>query len=810
MCPKQIGNRVASLCLLCVLKKLVNQVHSAEEASGLRIACIAVDDKRSNGDREYEERGEGELRKTMSKRTRRTLLGFLTVLLLCGGAAVFEFSKPSIKTYAETDGTKMKFKTEGTSFLLYGEDEQWKDMFVKGVNLGATVPGHFPGELPITEEDYLRWFKQIDEMGANVIRLYTVHNPVFYSAIVKYNRDKGDDPLYFIQGIWSPEEQLIEQQDAYADNIHQMFKEEIRKAVAAVYGDVTVEEKHGSSSGKYKTNAGKYLMAWHVGTEWDPSMVKNTNDKHQGVTLHKGNHFSAAADASPFENWLAGLLDDTATEEQKYGWQHPITFTNWVTTDVLEHPGEPLFEEDMVSVDANHIEPVDWNAGYFASYHVYPYYPDFFRTDESLQTISDGQGGFNTYKAYLRKLKAEYTDMPIMVTEYGVPSSLGVSHHGPGGKDQGGHDEQEQGQIDVSLTQDIYDEGYSGAILFMWQDEWFKKTWNTMPFELPADRRANWLNVLTNEKMFGVLAMQPGKEELLTIDGNLADWDQLAKGEVTSWQESSAGVKSMRMTHDEAYLYIGMELEEDFDPKKSNLYIGTDTIEGGDMPLKELGGRTLTGGGLETLIELGKDSESQVMIAPSYDFHKRLYGKEGYWMLPEDEEDSKQTSATRLKKDVSFNAWKLGISLLMNPPDTRFSHPFVDETVGHLMRASSDPESKDFNSLAAWQYQGKVVEMRIPWMLLGFSDPSSLQVIDYSPIEDRRTFKTAAVEGIRLLPWITKQNSDRSNDEVLNLQNAAFYTWEPWDTVKYSERLKKSYYAMQKFYTGIPDTQDRK
>ncbi|MFC7681859.1 hypothetical protein [Paenibacillus sp. GCM10028914] len=745
----------------------------------------------------------------MSKRKRWTLLGTLTVVLLCGGAAIFGFSKPSLTTFADPDGTKMKFKTEGTSFLLYGEDEQWKEMFVKGVNLGATVPGYFPGELPATEEDYLRWFKQIDEMGANVIRLYTVHNPVFYSAIVKYNEDKGEDPLYFMQGIWSPEEQLIEQQDAYADNIHQMFKDEIRKVVAAVYGDVTVESKHGASSGKYKTNAGKYLMAWHVGTEWDPAMVKNTNAKHKDITLHKGTYFSAAEDASPFESWLAGLLDYTATEEQKYGWQHPITFTNWVTTDVLEHPGEPLFEEDMVSVDAKHVEPVNWDAGYFASYHVYPYYPDFFRTDKTLQTIPDGQGDFNTYKAYLRKLKAEFTDMPIMVTEYGVPSSTGISHHGPSGRNQGGHDEEEQGKIDVSLTQDIYDEGYSGAILFMWQDEWFKKTWNTMPFEIPADRRSYWLNVLTNEKMFGVLAMQPGKEEMLTIDGNLSDWDELPEGEMTAWQGDIPGVKAMQITHDEAYLYIGMELDKAFDPKKSKLYIGADTIEGGEQPVHELAGRTITGGDLETIIELGKDNESQVKIAPSYDFHKRLYGKDGYWMLPE-EDDGKEDNEKSQNKDDSFNSWKLGISLLMNPPDTRFTHPFVEETVGNLKRGSSNPEAQDFNSLTAWQYQGKVVEMRIPWMLLGFSDPSSLQVIDYSPIEDRRTFKTATIESIRLLPWIVEQQSNGQTGEVLDLQNTASYTWEPWETVEYSERLKKSYYAMQEFFTKTPDIQDKK
>ena len=155
---------------------------------------------------------------------------------------------------------------------------------------GATVPGHYPGELPATEEDYLRWFKQIDDMGANVIRVYTVHNPVFYSALVKYNRDKGDDPLYFMQGIWSPEEQLIERKDAYDEEIVQTFKAEISKA-AAVYGDINVEAKHGQSSGKYKVNAGKYLMAWHVGTEWDPTMVDNTNTVHKDVPRYEGSYF---------------------------------------------------------------------------------------------------------------------------------------------------------------------------------------------------------------------------------------------------------------------------------------------------------------------------------------------------------------------------------------------------------------------------------------------------------------------------------------------------------------------------------------
>ncbi|MEC0255154.1 hypothetical protein [Paenibacillus lautus] len=744
----------------------------------------------------------------MSRRKWWVIAALFTIVLLCGAAVILGYLRPSLKTYADADGVKMKFKTEGTSFLVYEDDEVWKEVFAKGVNLGATVPGHYPGELPATEEDYLRWFKQIDDMGANVIRVYTVHNPVFYSALVKYNRDKGDDPLYFMQGIWSPEEQLIERKDAYDEEIIQTFKAEISKAVAAVYGDINVEPKHGQSSGKYKVNAGKYLMAWHVGTEWDPTMVDNTNTVHKDVPQYEGSYFSGTKDASPFENWLASLLDYTAAEEQKYGWQHPMTFTNWVTTDVLEHPGEPLFEEDLVSVDARHVEPVNWNAGYFAAYHVYPYYPDFFRTDKTLQTLPDGNGGYNTYKAYLRKLKAEFEDMPIMVTEYGVPSSIGISHHGPGGKDQGGHDEAEQGEVNVSLTQDIYDEGYSGAILFMWQDEWFKKTWNTMPFEIPADRRAFWLNVLTNEKMFGVLAMQPGKVEQITIDGDLSDWDKVPEGEVKTWSGTAPGVKNMRLTHDEAYLYIGMELEEAFDPERSKLFIGADTIPGGDIPKKELAGRTLQGGALETLIQLGQEDESQVTIAPSYDFHSRLYGKEGYWMLPE--EEAKGTKDDPVVPGGSFHAWKLAISLLMNPPDTRFSHPFVDEKVGMLKQGTSDPKSPDFNSLTAWQYQDRFVEMRIPWMLLGFGDPSSLQVVDYSPLQDKRTFSTITTEGIRLAPWIA-QRSEKNGKSAsgsaasINLEEIEPYTWELWEATKYSERLKQSYYDMQDIFTRLSE-----
>ena len=50
------------------------------------------------------------------------------------------------------------------------------------------------------------------------------------------------------------------------------------------------------------------------------------------------------------------------------------------------HPDEPLDREDLIGVDANHVLPTDaWPGGTFASFHAYPYYPDFQRYEPGLQ-----------------------------------------------------------------------------------------------------------------------------------------------------------------------------------------------------------------------------------------------------------------------------------------------------------------------------------------------------------------------------------------------------------------------------------------
>ena len=111
---------------------------------------------------------------------------FAGAAIVTGGIfAGWHYMQPQLVTYTADNGTEMKFKTDGDRFMEYGPDGAWREMFVKGVNLGATSPGHYPGEFPLTKEDYLKWFQQIEDLGANVIRVYTVHEPIFYNALVE-------------------------------------------------------------------------------------------------------------------------------------------------------------------------------------------------------------------------------------------------------------------------------------------------------------------------------------------------------------------------------------------------------------------------------------------------------------------------------------------------------------------------------------------------------------------------------------------------------------------------------------------------
>ncbi|WP_134682670.1 hypothetical protein [Brevibacillus migulae] len=656
----------------------------------------------------------------------------------------------------------------------------WDRFFWAGVNLGSTTPGHFPGELSPTREDYLRWFEQMVEMNNRVIRIYTIMPPYFYEALAEFNA-RQTKPLMVLHGIWSPEEELIGAdslgRDAYNKDITAAFESEIHRAVGAIHGKMTIEPKPGHASGTYTADISPYVLGWVVGTEWFPLAVQVTDQAHANMPAYQGTYFRGNASATPFENWLARMLDTVAQEEMKYGWQRPVSFTNWLTTDPLHHPNEPLEQEDLVSVDPMHVEPTDaWKAGYFAAYHVYPYYPDFLRFQPEYLNYVDKHGNKNPYAGYLHDLREHHKGIPLIVAEFGLPSSRGIAHFAPNGYNQGMHTEQEQGRMLVDLLQSIHDEELDGAMLFEWHDEWFKFTWNTYDMET---NRAMWRNRLTNEEHFGVIAVEPSpwKGEALIVDGEKGDWDQ--QDHVAALTKNDYSIK---VSHDESDLHLILEKKAgDWDLKKDNLLIGFDTIAGGAQSTDANKGSKFPAGA-ETMFLL-QNGEAEIRINSAYDLLTWTYGVNNR-LIDVDPRYANDSAGFML-------SWRLPTDLGFYLPQTKEKKPFHAVEVGKMINGIADPKHPSFNSLADWYAKGNVLEIRIPWMLLGFTDPSSKKVWNYLYKAGR--FEEVSIDHIGVMPILTPQEA---NAPVQSLT----YQWDNWTSPHYHERKKLGFTEIQKVY----------
>ena len=83
-------------------------------------------------------------------------------------------------------------------------------VFIKGINLGVSVPGTQPGQLAATSEDYRRWFHLIREAGYNTIHVYTLHYPRFYEELRQFNLEYPQSPLLVMHGVWLEENETTE------------------------------------------------------------------------------------------------------------------------------------------------------------------------------------------------------------------------------------------------------------------------------------------------------------------------------------------------------------------------------------------------------------------------------------------------------------------------------------------------------------------------------------------------------------------------------------------------------------------------
>ncbi|MBW3110926.1 hypothetical protein KYJ26_03670 [Bacillus sp. MCCB 382] len=685
------------------------------------------------------------------------------------------------------DGLKLGGKTGG-DYIQVNKDGKWEDILIKGVNMGIAKPGSFPGETAISKEEYLRWFKQIGAMNANALRIYTIHPPEFYEAFYEYNQ-MADEPLYLFHGVWVNEEIFLRSEDAFAKENTDEFASEIKKTIDLVHGNAEIPERKGHASGSYTYDISPYVLGWIFGVEWDPEVVLATNEKHKGLQDFKGEYIGTEK-AQPFEIWLTQRMNEGVKyETDTYQWQRPVSFTNWVTTDLLEHPSEPLEKEDMVSVDPNVMKGTDkLKTGLFASYHIYPYYPDFLNYEQRYVDYIDQRGEKNNYAGYLNDMKKAHS-MPLVVAEFGVPGSRGMTHKNVYGMDQGHHSEKEQGEIDRKLFEDIVEEKMAGGMVFAWQDEWFKRTWNTMDYDNP-DRRPFWQNAQTNEQQFGMVSFDPGvrKSSMIHVDGRGEDWS--FNGIQPAFQKDG---HSMYVTSDERFVYVRV----DSDPidEGEDTYLLFDTIGNqGQSTLPDV--KDVSTKGVDFALHIKGTKEARLWIDSYYDTHYYHYGH----VLDMIEEET----YAKVKDNGKYHPIRLTLNKSLDVEGENI--PFQSYETGVLQFGTSNPQDEAYDSLTDISVDSSKgrYEIRIPWQLLNIKDPSLKEAMG-DIWSEKGIQSSITLDSIKIGLYETDGEKvfsypERKEDGFIDPAGFYPYKWETWDQPTSHERLKQSYYEMKKAF----------
>ncbi len=670
----------------------------------------------------------------------------------------------------------LPFKTSGSHIAMHTGSE-YRPLMLKGINLGSSPPGYFPGEISyaITPDMYENWINRIAETGFNSIRVYTLHPPVFYEKLAEYNQRHPSDPLLLFQGVWL--EEIEDRWDPASYDLMNRttsFGKEIREVIDCIHGNGDIAFRYGKAYGRYLTDISRWTAAYIIGREIAPQEVDSTNKFHPAISSYSGNQFSITG-ATATDVFAARMLDETVTyEAQNYEIRRPVSISSWPTLDPLTHPTEIYTDEDKASFDITRIEGRNELAGLFASYHAYPYYPNFISLEPGYRTYSDSYGP-NSYLGYLNALKAHYSDIPLIIAEFGIPSSWGSAHQSFSEMHHGGYSEEQQGNKNIRLINNIIDAGCGGGFMFAWMDEWFKPTWIVLYLEayglfsegITIPTRQLWHNLASPEQNFGLIS-----------------FDQSSIFPFVEYQTDnpSGPLNKVEATNDNSYFLLNLETN-------SILSSGDTIMVAFDTYLKDTGESVLPNGQLlpnrsEFLLTmvLGEDT-ALYHVTEAYDMNG---------LTPRF--DLANHAVQKFRSTVTDGApW-----VLMQWINDGYE--LTTHDIGRLPMENSGDFSNGHRAAVAWN--GSKIQIRIPWTLLYFHDPTQMMVIDGAVSYDggyNYEILTTLSEGIAV--------SIYCDGEVTSSETR--YNWARWLIVPPTvAREKGSLQVIQTGLSSIPDFAD--
>ncbi len=695
----------------------------------------------------------------------------------------------------------------------------WQSFYLKGVNLGAALPGKHPSQFP-DSTTYAGWLADMAGMGANTVRLYTIHPPSFYQALRTYNLRHPDSPLWLVHGVWA---ELPPGHDYQNAEWEADFFAEMRHVVDLLHGRADILPRPGHASGFYVADVSRWTLGYIIGREWEPMSVVDYNAMHPDGSAWAG-RFLTLQGGTATDAWMAKACDYLiGYEMDTYGAQRPIAYTNWPTLDPLDHPSEttvaeeiairaalgetvgrpPLeYDNDAEALDATLVRATDaFPAGYFASYHVYPYYPDFMILDATYQASRSSEGPSNFF-GYLRDLQRHHAGMPVVISEYGVPTSIGIAHLQPQGWHHGGLTEAEMAEADARLTREIAEAGMAGGILFAWIDEWFKKNWMVIDFEIPLERNRLWFNRLDAEQHYGMIALEP----IAAVSGlTLADRETAWSAVPTLYRDGDG--RTLKAAADEAYLWLHLDWRDSLPPE---LLVGLDMVNpdagqtrwqgpsGHGIPIgiefvlhMQDGRLRLLADGASNVFRIQHvrpdARDAPVVVAPAEDLRPPGFFSGRF------EQHYNDPYITRQRDDGRYD------SLLVVTNRPRFARDGTEYAAMGYDRGLL-PRGEAPDGLWSVDLAAGVLEVRIPWNLLNVTDPSERRVLQDQP---GTRFGTVTVPDIGIVVAVPDDRDWRSWPASGAATDAARFTWPTWETPRWRARKRPVFDVMRGTFEGL-------
>ncbi len=703
------------------------------------------------------------------------ILGFILYFLkfYTGGYIPIDSKKESTAVFLVQDGE-----------IYSNRHDKLTKITVKGVNIDNFIPSHNPSDYAIDKKTWLRWFEEIASMGANTIRITNIYNPTFYNAFYEYN-SKAEKPLYLIQGITVSDYVNNNSNDAYDGEFYQKLREYGLCVVDVIYGNRNIMDNNVHGSGVYRKDISKWVLGYLVGNEWNSDTIAYTNNKDEEKGgAYRGTYLSTTENANAFEVMLCKIMDAMVSyESHKYHKQRLISFANSPSSDpFIYEEGYDLLYNKYVDIDIEDIKQRHYK-GLYVAYSIYELGNNYEielseRTKNKLHNITeigDKEGYLHGYLEILTK----YHSYPVIVTAFECSTTRGVL------KGTEPYTEQEQGQILVENYNNIIASGAKGAFIESWQDSWVKQSSNTL-YGINTTHAENWHDMQTVSQNKGILAFEPlNAYQTVYLDGEFEDFDKAV-------QVGTFNNMTVKYSYDANYMYFAIQGNKDF--ATTPTYIAFDiTPNSGAF-------KYTSNDNTQFKFERGADFVLQIDGKEN----TKLYVQERYDGFIENYTDTlTKTDAFAnppLKNSEIFNVIGM-LQQIQRADDSTYENMSIDDYLevlkvrrydtGNFTYGISNPSSEEFNSLADFCFGTNGVEVRIPWTLLNFSDPSQCFVHkDYYECYGREDMKISEF-------YIGVGDVNNTNIDFAPIKLT------PWNTVEVEERLKSSYNIIKEAWNGI-------